>query len=227
MVILRLCNELLRRLSRAEDPVFCGRVYIFLFRSFPLADKSSVNLRGKFHTENVTTFEDYLQASLPTEDAMQIDASGSNSDGKHGVPTRDQTQVATSGGSGSVVGSGASATRLDTNSFDDETEAKERKPTMDIHELYPVFWSLQQSFSNPPRLFEQDRFQEFQKGLEATLAKFKEVPKVIQAGDSARKTRTQSRSDDKSDQFASAFNPKYLTSRDLFKLEVHVILRTC
>src|SRR5687767_1511937 len=40
LVILRSCNELLRRLSRAEDTAFCGRVYIFLFQSFPLGDPS-------------------------------------------------------------------------------------------------------------------------------------------------------------------------------------------
>lgn len=76
LVILRLCNELLRRLSRAEDPVFCGRVYIFMFQSFPLGDKSSVNLRGNFHVENVTTFEDFLKQSKPEEDSMQIDIDG-------------------------------------------------------------------------------------------------------------------------------------------------------
>ncbi|KAL6359505.1 hypothetical protein LRP88_06926 [Fusarium phalaenopsidis] len=55
LIILRSCNELLRRLSRAEDTAFCGRVFIFMFQSFPLGDKSSVNLRGEYHVENVTT----------------------------------------------------------------------------------------------------------------------------------------------------------------------------
>lgn len=56
--ILRCCNELLRRLSRAEDIVFCGRVFIYLFQCFPLGDKSSVNLRGEFHIENVTAYDE-------------------------------------------------------------------------------------------------------------------------------------------------------------------------
>lgn len=224
MVILRLCNELLRRLSRAEDPVFCGRVYIFLFRSFPLGDKSSVNLRGKFHTENVTTFEDFLvQKSPPTEDAMQVDASGPVSAVKDGSPAGDEMQVDASGPR-SHVKDRTSATEPNVKLTDDEKADKERKPTMAVDELYPIFWSLQHLFSNPPLLFEEDKFQEFQRGLEATLAKFKEVPKVIQAGESAHKPGTQSRPDDSYDQFASAFNPKYLTSRDLFKLEVCVIL---
>src|ERR1041384_6399587 len=57
LVVLRMCNELLRRLSRAEDTAFCGRVFIFMFQSFPLGDKSSVNLRGEYHVENATTYE--------------------------------------------------------------------------------------------------------------------------------------------------------------------------
>ena len=78
MVILRTCNELLRRLSRAEDPVFCGRVYVFLFQSFPLGHKGSVNLRGEFHIGNVTTFEDYL-VSQSVDDTVMEDVSSAES----------------------------------------------------------------------------------------------------------------------------------------------------
>ena len=99
--------------------------------------------------------------------------------------------------------------------------------TMDIDALYPVFWSLQHSFSNPPRLFEENNFKDFRNSLEATLAKFKEVPKVIQSGDIERKKGPKPSSGDSYDAFANTFNPKYLTSRDLFKLEVwHTLFPT-
>ncbi|KAL1799709.1 hypothetical protein ACET3X_000051 [Alternaria dauci] len=198
LVILRLCNELLRRLSRAEDPVFCGRVYIFMFQSFPLGDKSSVNLRGNFHVENVTTFEDFLKESKPEDDSMQIDVDESAPTAKEDSKSEEP-----------AVQSG------------DIDKSKDAKPTtLDTETLYPVFWSLQHSFSNPPRLFEEDNFKQFQKSLEATLAKFREVPKVIQAGDAERKKGPKSREGDDYDAFANSFNPKYLTSRDLFKLEL-------
>ncbi|EUC42751.1 hypothetical protein COCMIDRAFT_102671 [Bipolaris oryzae ATCC 44560] len=199
LVILRLCNELLRRLSRAEDPVFCGRVYIFMFQSFPLGDKSSVNLRGNFHVENITTFEDFLKDSQPQDEAMQVD--GDSSVPKIREEPESEERTAQTG---------------------DIDEAKDGKPkTLDVDTLYPVFWSLQHSFSNPPRLFEEDHFKQFQQGLEATLAKFKEVPKVIQAGDSERKKGQVSKDEGEDyDAFASSFNPKYLTSRDLFRLEL-------
>jgi THO complex subunit 1 len=199
LVILRLCNELLRRLSRAEDPVFCGRVYIFMFQSFPLGDKSSVNLRGNFHVENVTTFEEFLQEPKEDEDSMQVDADESEGANKADATPEEATKMAES----------------------DKNKATGDKSTaMDIDTLYPVFWSLQHSFSNPPRLFEQDNFKQFQSSLEATLTKFKQVPKVIQSGASDRKKGQEARSVDDYDAFANTFNPKYLTSRDLFKLEV-------
>ncbi|KAH7088422.1 THO complex subunit 1 transcription elongation factor-domain-containing protein [Paraphoma chrysanthemicola] len=198
LVILRLCNELLRRLSRAEDPVFCGRVYIFMFQSFPLGDKSSVNLRGNFHVENVTTFEDYLAESSGLDDEMQIDDAAALPAAKSEPKSEELT-----------VKIGESDVRKEGKST-----------TMDIDKLYPVFWSLQHSFSNPPRLFEADHFQHFQRSLEATLAKFKDVPTVRQAADSDRTKSQQERVDNDHDNFANTYNPKYLTSRDLFRLEL-------
>ncbi|KAJ4349710.1 uncharacterized protein N0V89_008327 [Didymosphaeria variabile] len=196
MVILRTCNELLRRLSRAEDPVFCGRVYVFLFQSFPLGHKGSVNLRGEFHVGNVTTFEDFI-VSEQSGDLVMLDA-----------PTSQVEDVK------------EEAKPEETKPTEADSRTEEKPSTMDIDTLYPVFWSLQHSFSNPPRLFDDEKFKQFQTALEATLAKFKEVPKVIQSGPSARKAGSSTSADDSYDEFANAFNPKYLTSRDLFKLEL-------
>lgn len=65
--LLRLCNELLRRLSKTEDTVFCGRILIFLSLVFPLSERSAVNLRGEFNTDNVTTYEQDLGEQMMTE----------------------------------------------------------------------------------------------------------------------------------------------------------------
>ncbi|KAJ8663709.1 hypothetical protein O0I10_000958 [Lichtheimia ornata] len=53
LVMLRMCNEMLRRLSKEKDTVFCGRILMFLANSFPLHERSGVNLRGDFNTEPV------------------------------------------------------------------------------------------------------------------------------------------------------------------------------
>ena len=188
LVILRTCNELLRRLSRALDPAFCGRVFIFMFQSFPLGDKSSVNLRGEYHVENVTTFD------------------------------RDVT----------VVDSGAEKMEVDSDG-----KPQQDKP-LDPDALYPIFWSLQESFNQPKKLFDGSQLAGFKAGLEATMATFRSIKpeqpsratreKQDKQGDEVNHTLKRKR-DDADDELSSGFNPKYLTSRDLFKLEVRLQTR--
>ncbi|XP_020248097.1 THO complex subunit 1 isoform X2 [Asparagus officinalis] len=57
LVMLRTCNQLLRRLSKANDVVFCGRILMFLAHFFPLSERSAVNIKGVFNTSNVTKYE--------------------------------------------------------------------------------------------------------------------------------------------------------------------------
>jgi THO complex subunit 1 len=173
---------LLRRLSRAEEAVFCGRVFIFLFQSFPLGDRSSVNPKAEFHTDNVTTFEE------STSGPMEVDSSDST-------------------------------LKPSASSSDKPLAGELTSSTFSEDELYPIFWTLQQAFSNPPRLFNEENFEEFKKGLESTLAKFKEVPTAIQR-ESSKGTKRKVDEMERKDDFATTFNPKYLTSRDLFSLEV-------
>jgi THO complex subunit 1 len=59
--LLRLCNESLRRLSKSENASICGRIQVFLANVFPLSERSGVNLKGLFHTENVTTFDEDVE----------------------------------------------------------------------------------------------------------------------------------------------------------------------
>ncbi|KAK4153697.1 THO complex subunit 1 transcription elongation factor-domain-containing protein [Chaetomidium leptoderma] len=180
LVILRTCNELLRRLSRALDPAFCGRVFIFMFQSFPLGDKSSVNLRGEYHVENVTTFDQ----EPPAADGEKMDV---------------------------------------------DTDAKPQKDKpLDPDALYPTFWSLQESFNQPKKLFDSSYFTAFKAGLEATMATFRSIrPEQPSRArekqdkpDEEMNPSTKRKRDDVDDELNSGFNPKYLTSRDLFKLEI-------
>jgi hypothetical protein len=65
LVLLRMCNELLRRLSKETNTVFCGRILMFLANSFPLGERSGVNLRGDFSTET-TRFDDDQEVDADT-----------------------------------------------------------------------------------------------------------------------------------------------------------------
>lgn len=57
LILLRLCNSLLRKLSKSCKPEFCGRILMFLSAVFPISERSAVNLNSKVNTSNVTLFE--------------------------------------------------------------------------------------------------------------------------------------------------------------------------
>ena len=56
ILLLRMSNDLLRRLSSAQNTIFCGRIQLFLARLFPLSEKSALNLMSHFNLDNVTTY---------------------------------------------------------------------------------------------------------------------------------------------------------------------------
>ena len=215
LVFLRSCNELLRRLSRAEDAIFCGRVFFFLFQTFPLGDKSSVNLRGEFHVENTTKFEVSESESTQNGDKMEIDVEPVKSEAEASKASTPQPP--------SKPGSKALPIK--------GPPKKEEEVLLDNSDLYPIFWRLQQDFSEPTRLFAPDQFQRFKKGLAYTITKFKKTQTVVQAlavEDPKHGVRRRLIDDNEvnggaepdGDHFAKQYNPKYLTSRDLFDLEL-------
>lgn len=212
LIILRSCNELLRRLSRAEDTVFCGRVFIFLFQSFPLGDKSSVNLRGEYHTENVTAFDELPQTAPNNENVMDVDmqdseASKPSADSSDAAPDAHSQTDREVKRSSAIVG-------------------QAQDTSIDMDSLYPIFWRLQENFSAPTRLFDAEQFSSFKKGLETTISSFQKVSIDLEkrgmtkgSEESARRGIKRKRTENGTEA-ANNFNPKYLTSRDLFELEV-------
>jgi THO complex subunit 1 len=54
--ILRMCNDLLRRLSRSQNTVFCGRILLFLAKFFPFSERSGLNIISEFNLENITEY---------------------------------------------------------------------------------------------------------------------------------------------------------------------------
>lgn len=54
---MRLCNDIVRRLSKSKDAHLCGRVLIYLSRVFPSGERSGVNLRGDLNVDNTTTID--------------------------------------------------------------------------------------------------------------------------------------------------------------------------
>ncbi|KAE8144410.1 THO complex subunit 1 transcription elongation factor-domain-containing protein [Aspergillus avenaceus] len=222
LIILRSCNELLRRLSRAEDTVFCGRVFIFLFQSFPLGDKSAVNLRGEYHTENVTTFDEIRNPAAKEKDGVDIVMSD-----EQGVSTNSEyPHEETEDVSSSLTDSNTPTQNLPkvTKLLAPKTEGNSEED--DLDSLYSIFWGLQAYFSAPTKIFNSHHFSTFKTGLEATLSAFKSVDTDLENSSASkmpeelRKSSKRKRTAD-GQEIASSFNPKYLTSRDLFDLEVN------
>ncbi|KAK3380391.1 THO complex subunit 1 transcription elongation factor-domain-containing protein [Lasiosphaeria ovina] len=203
LVILRTCNELLRRLSRALDPAFCGRLFIFMFQCFPLGDPSSVNLRGEYHVENVTTFDRDVPATEENPDMMDVDAETESQSAGARKPTDQKPAPKVAAGS----------------------DGKKSDKPLDTDSLYPIFWSLQEFFSQPKKLFDAAHFTTFKAGLDATMGVFQAIkheqaPRSKDKHGEETKQKLRKKRDDGDDDLAGAFNPKYLTSRDLFKLEI-------
>mmetsp|Transcript_35173 Transcript_35173/g.111161 ORF Transcript_35173/g.111161 Transcript_35173/m.111161 type:complete len:373 (-) Transcript_35173:7-1125(-) len=57
LILLRTCNQLLRRLSKASNPVVIGRILSLLAKVYPLSERSAVNVNGEFNTANTTDIE--------------------------------------------------------------------------------------------------------------------------------------------------------------------------
>ncbi|KAI9889609.1 MAG: hypothetical protein M1814_005117 [Vezdaea aestivalis] len=231
LIILRSCNELLRRLSRAEDTVFCGRVFIFLFQSFPLGDKSSVNLRGEYHVENKTIWDETSQQKVQLPIEMDVDSNQADIRLQGGLtPLPTESQPKSNSRRGTPVpdlpekpGSKNSSQHMPTRGKKSEP-VKQPEPTLDMNTLYPIFWELQDTFSEPTKLFDASHFAKFKEGLKATINKFKEAQKQQEGRITVRQIEDPSQGNkrkrgDNGDSL-HGYNPKYLTSRDLFDLEI-------
>ncbi|KAI8815423.1 THO complex, subunit THOC1 [Cladochytrium replicatum] len=182
LVLLRFCNELLRRLSKTKDTATSGQILIFLANVFPLSERSGVNLRGDFNVDNVTFFD-----TVDESDQMEAD------------------------------GTEASTARKEAA-------------------FYEKLWSLQPFFSNPPSLAPSSNFERFKEAVVSAVARFESLEverlesmaKSKSAVDSKRKTpATPAKAvalrrhvGKTTKKYAQYFFPKYLTSRNLFNLEL-------
>ena len=102
---------------------------------------------------------------------------------------------------------------------------EEHASGLDMDALYPIFWGLQANFSSPTSLFDSEHFASFRAGLEATLTIFQRVNTDLENRGMAKGLEEPRRGPKRKrvgdvGEMTNSFNPKYLTSRDLFELEV-------
>merc|ERR1712025_1476984 len=58
LAFLRICNGLLRRLSKTNNTIFCGKILMLMAYVFPLDDPSGQNKNSKFNLANTTFIEE-------------------------------------------------------------------------------------------------------------------------------------------------------------------------
>ena len=178
-----------------------------------------MNLRGEYHVENVTVFED-SPASVPDESEMALDDKKAEAAASFAGPTPD---VLASDESQDIGERGSQEAKPGEGKAPPKTH--ENEDPLATNKLYPIFWSLQESFSMPTRLFDSQHFKVFKEGLDLTIRKFQSVHQELQARGPSRHLEDSKRSlkrkrDDSEEGILNSFNPRYLTSRDLFELEV-------
>lgn len=132
LVLLRICNGLLRRLSkaRAGEAELGGRVLLYLAAAYPLSERSAVNVTGKANTGNVTTFEEeeeFNKAMAAAAQGATAAAAAANSEGNGEEKTEEKEEV----------------------KMDEEEDNATGAPV--DYPFYCAFWGIQAFFSDPGR----------------------------------------------------------------------------
>ena len=170
--------------------------------------------------ENVTVFDDLSAKAIQDITTMEIDNNTDKLESST-LPTNEASSLDTTPLQNNVD----EATKEVLVSKPDVRTQNEESRVPDMDKLYPIFWRLQNFFSTPTKLFDASNLIAFKNGLETTLRKFKQVDKELESSGSSKnpddnKRGTKRKRGGSGEDLAASFNPKYLTSRDLFELEV-------
>lgn len=163
LILLRLCNELIRRLSRPtrEHTVFVGRVLSLLSSVFPLGERSGVNFRGDFNVDNKTTWD---EVAVEEEDYSPAAESESENDEDTAIIQRN-------------IESGDTERELAEGEKSEKSSDEELLKSIHDPAFYTLFWQVQAWFGNPTLLFASQP--------DKTIALPKGVPDPVPGGNSS------------------------------------------
>lgn len=82
-MFLRLCNNLLRRLSKTSNTLFAGAISLQISALMPVDEKSAINSLGKFNRDNITVVEQAPEESVT--DATKGEAESKSMEDDSGV----------------------------------------------------------------------------------------------------------------------------------------------
>ena len=123
--------DLLRRLSRSQNTVFCGRILLFLAKFFPVSERSGLNVVSEFNLENTTVFS-------TADEAADINGAIKDQDSEMEVDASEDSKKQ------EVI----------------EVEPDQRSLSVD-YALYSKFWQLQDFFRNPNQCYNNIKWKTF------------------------------------------------------------------
>ncbi|XP_023347729.1 THO complex subunit 1 [Eurytemora carolleeae] len=183
--LLRICNDLLRRLSRTQNTVFCGRILLFLSKFFPFSERSALNVISEFNLENVTTFvkEEVIDKPEPIQEEKGVEVkveaekektangdvkTNEEKEAKAGEVKEEEMEVTEEKNKeGNKSENECMEIELIVEEkvvLEDKTEpaqeTKEEKKSREF-KLYFKFWQLQDYFRNPTQCYQDEQWKQF------------------------------------------------------------------
>ena len=140
-----MISDLLRRLSRTQNTVFCGRILLFLAKFFPFSERSGLNIISEFNLDNTTVFSSHV-----------VGTSGAKEDGEITSLSKETKMD------------------VDDDSDRKKIKIEEDEKDLNIdYALYSKFWQLQDFFRNPIQCYEKGKWLLFSKHAKDVLGIFK------------------------------------------------------
>ena len=164
LVFLRLCNDLLRRLARSYTPhaAFAGRILTLLSTTFAVNERSGVNLRGDFNTDNECPQATQETQAILAEVQAQREAEAKQAEAKQAEAKQAEAAKAEEEDAMDEDVVADVEKQDDTQQGTTEPATKERKrkrtfaETAQEPQFYVLFWSLQRYFADPALVFSTD-----------------------------------------------------------------------
>lgn len=143
---LRLCNDLLRRLSTtgSRDIKFSGKVQLYLAQLFPIDEKSGLNLPSNFNYENITNFTEEEDTSLPLDEAALAKAEIA----AKAAAAKELAEAADEGEEMETDDKEAGEITAEVEAAKAEKEDDSDKSKV-TYKIYKAIWGLQKYFNNP------------------------------------------------------------------------------
>ncbi|CEQ40951.1 SPOSA6832_02625 [Sporobolomyces salmonicolor] len=197
-ILLRLLNDLLRRLprSKSQPVILSGRILMLLSSVYPLGEKSGVNLRGNFNVGKGTVWEE--------EAAKEMDGAREDAQKEEGEREREQEKMESP--------SSFYATFWSLQRYFNNPPLLFASPTTTSASETPLA-TLQEGLRKTLSAFASETKKE--KELTGAATEGKDKEKAVE--DVSMEEQDMDKTDESLEQY---FFPKFLTSRNLLTLEV-------